>query len=452
MSIADSIDIKALLGLAPEKAIEYLDSKGLYVGWNWQDTLDEAHARSFTIAKMTQLDLLSDTRKAIMQAMADGTGFKGFEQTITPVMQAKGWWGYKAVVNPSGEAQLVKLGTPRRLATIYHTNRRSAVMSAKYVRMMEAVDTHPYWQYIHHDSAHPRLNHVALHGVVYAADDPFWSHGFPPNGFGCKCTVKALTASRAEKAGIAKSDMRSFTQDIGLDQSSGEIYQATRHGTKRELSDSQATTLAAKARVSPAKIKNVIAAPDAGFNGSPAAGHLMDQLWLDKAKSALGDQAALEAIAKDMASEARVRGFIAWMRTTSGMGYSQSRTYGIGLLSNKAMAQFAKHLPESRMGSPVVAFQDHLISGKKARRHAAAGDALDLDAYERIVRDFGKPDYELWDTQNKHVLHVFNKGNGKVVKLSIGMEQNGAQVVSAFEVGLNTITEAIAGRVFIPLQ
>ena len=452
MSIADSIDIKALFGLAPAKAIEYLDSKGLHVGWNWQDTLDEAHARSFTIAKMTQLDLLSDTRKAIMQAMADGAGFKGFEQTITPVMQAKGWWGYKAVVNPSGDAQLVKLGTPRRLATIYHTNRRSAVMSAKYVRMMEAIDTHPYWQYIHHDSAHPRLNHVALHGVVYAADDPFWAHGFPPNGFGCKCTVKALTASRAEKAGIAKSDMRSFTQDIGLNQSTAEIYQATRYGTKRPMTDSQAVTLAAKAGVSPTKIKNIIAAPDAGFNSSPAASHLMDQLWLDKAKAALGDQAALEAVAKDMASEARVRGFIAWMRTTAGMGYAQNRTYGVGLLSNKAMAQFAKHLPESRMGSPVVAFQDHLISGKKARRHAAVGDALDLDAYERIVRDFGKPDYELWDTQNKHVLHVFDMGNGQLAKLAINMYADRTVVESAFYVPSITVEGAIKGGEFIPIQ
>ena len=452
MSIADSIDIKALFGLAPAKAIEYLDSKGLHVGWNWQDTLDEAHARSFTIAKMTQLDLLSDTRKAIMQAMADGTGFKGFEQTIAPVMQAKGWWGQKTVINPSGDAQRVQLGSPRRLTTIYHTNRRSAVMAAKYQRLCEAIETHPYWQYLHHDSAHPRLNHLALHGAVYAATDVFWTYGFPPNGFGCKCTVKALTASRAEKAGIAKSDMRSFTQDIGLNKSSGEIYQAMRHGTKRSMTDSQAVTLAAQARVSPTKMKNVIFAPDAGFNGSPAASHLMDQLWLDKAKSALGDQAALEAIAKDMASEARVRGFVAWMRTTSGMGYSQNRTYGVGLLSNKAMAQFAKHLPESRMGSPVVAFQDHLISGKKARRHAAVGDALDLDAYERIVRDFGKPNYELWDTQNKHVLHVFDMGNGQLAKLAINMYADRTVVESAFYVPSITVEGAIKGGEFIPIQ
>ena len=452
MSIADSIDIKALFGLAPAKAIEYLDSKGLHVGWNWQDTLDEAHARSFTIAKMTQLDLLSDTRKAIMQAMADGTGFQGFEQTIAPVMQAKGWWGQKTVINPSGDAQRVQLGSPRRLSTIYHTNRRSAVMAAKYQRLCEAIETHPYWQYLHHDSAHPRLNHLALHGAVYAATDVFWTYGFPPNGFGCKCTVKALTAKQAEMLGISVADIQSFTQDIGLNQSTAEIYQATRYGTKRPMTDSQAVTLAAKAGVSPTKIKNIIAAPDAGFNSSPAASHLMDQLWLDKAKAALGDRAALDAVAKDMASEARVRGFIAWMRTTASMGYSQNRTYGVGLLSDKAMRQFAKHLPESRMGSPVVAYQDHLIAGKKARRHDASGDSLDVAAYERIVRDFGKPDYELWDVKNRHVLQIFDMGNNKAAKLSMAMDSDGAKVVSGFYMPLDSVGGALKSRDWIPLE
>ena len=445
MSIADSIDIKALFGLAPAKAIEYLDSKGLHVGWNWQDTLDEAHARSFTIAKMTQLDLLSDTRKAIMQAMADGTGFQGFEQTIAPVMQAKGWWGQKTVINPSGDAQRVQLGSPRRLSTIYHTNRRSAVMAAKYQRLCEAIETHPYWQYLHHDSAHPRLNHLALHGAVYAATDVFWTYGFPPNGFGCKCTVKALTAKQAEMLGISVADIQSFTQDIGLNQSTAEIYQATRYGTKRPMTDSQAVTLAAKAGVSPAKIKNIVAAPDAGFNSSPAASHLMDQLWLDKAKAALGDRAALDAVAKDMASEARVRGFIAWMRTTASMGYSQNRTYGVGLLSDKAMRQFAKHLPESRMGSPVVAYQDHLIAGKKARRHEAAGDALDTAAYERIVRDFRRPYLELWHPKSQNVLYLYDLGDGRLAKIAITMEGNGAVVDSGFYTTHVAIEGALKG-------
>ena len=364
MSVTDKIDVHALFDLAPEKAIDYLNSKGLHVGWNWQDTLDDAHARSFTIAKMTQLDLLSDTRKAIVQAMSDGVGFKGFAESITPVMEAKGWWGQKTVTNPSGDVQDVQLGSPRRLSTIYHVNRRTAVMAAKYERLVEAADTHPYWQY-----------------------------------------------------------------SAVMDVQAGLKFGKGSHQTR-----------------------NTVFAADAGFNSSPAAGHLMDQLWLEKARDALGDKAALEAIAKDMASEARVRGFMAWMRTTSGNGYSQNRTYGVGVLSNKAIEKFASILGTEEMGSPVVAFQDHLIAGKKARRHETAGNSLDHAAYEQVIKQFGKPDYELWDVDNQHVLHIYKVDNGQAIKLAIRMSKAGAVVESSFYVPMMTVDGAIKGGLMRHLQ
>ena len=449
MSVTDKFDVSALFGLAPEKAIEYLESKGLHVGWNWQDTLDEQHARSFTIAKMTELDLLSDTRKAIMQAIQNGKGYKDFEQTIAPVMQAKGWWGYQVAVNPDGDAQLVKLGTPRRLATIYHTNRRTAVMAAKYQRMVEATGTHPYWQYSAVLDGKTRPAHAMMHGAVYAADDAFWTNNYPPNGYNCRCTVKALTASRAEKAGISKSDMRQRTEDIGLNQSTGEIYQATRYGTKIPEQNALRAPMVGK---SIAQARNTVFAADAGFNGSPMASHLFDQMWLEKARNALGDEAALVAIGKDMAHEARVRGFLAWARTTYGSGYPQARTYGIGVLSSKAIAQFTKALPAEQMGSPVVAFQDHLVAGKKVRRHASAGNAMDMLGYERLIRDFGKPDYELWDVKHQHMIYVFVMQDGRALKLAVSMGANGAMVESSFYVPVVAVEGAIKGGDFVPLQ
>ena len=449
MSVTDKIDVHALFDLAPEKAIDYLNSKGLHVGWNWQDTLDDAHARSFTIAKMTQLDLLSDTRKAIVQAMSDGVGFKGFAESITPVMEAKGWWGQKTVTNPSGDVQDVQLGSPRRLSTIYHVNRRTAVMAAKYERLVEAADTHPYWQYSAVMDGKTRQTHAMMNGATYAIDDPFWTHNFPPNGFNCRCTVKPLTASRAEKAGVSKSNHQSFVQNIGLDRSSGEVYQATRHGTNIPQTNAQAGLRFGK---SVHQTHNTVFAADAGFNSSPAAGHLMDQLWLEKARDALGDKAALEAIAKDMASEARVRGFMAWMRTTSGNGYSQNRTYGVGVLSNKAIEKFASILGTEEMGSPVVAFQDHLIAGKKARRHETAGNSLNYAAYEQVIKQFGKPDYELWDVDNQHILHIYKVDNGQAIKLAIRMSKAGAVVESSFYVPMMTVDGAIKGGLMRHLQ
>lgn len=71
---------------------------------------------------------------------------------------------------------------------------------------------------------------------------------------------------------------------------------------------------------------------------------------------------------------------------------------------------------------------------------------LRLTAYEKIIRNFRQPDYELWDERNKHLLLVFDMGNGKTVKLSIQMYQGGAEIVSAFEVSLENILGAIRGR------
>lgn len=449
MSVTDKIDVHALFDLAPDKAVDYLNSKGLHVGWNWQDTLDNAHARSFTIAKMTQLDLLSDTRKAIAQAMKDGVGFKWFAENIAPVMEAKGWWGQKTVTNPSGDVQDVQLGSPRRLSTIYNVNRRTAVMAAKYERLVEAADTHPYWQYSAVMDRRTRQTHAMMNGAVYSIDDPFWTHNFPPNGFNCRCTVKPLTASRAEKVGISKSSPQSFMQNIGLDRSSGEIYQATRHGTKIPEKNAQAGFKFGKGTH---QTRNTVFAADAGFNSSPAAGHLMDQLWLEKARDSLGDKAALEAISKDMASEARVRGFMSWMRTTSINGYSQNRTYGVGLLSSKAVEKFTSILGAEQIGSPVVAFQDQLIAGKKARRHDATGNSLDNVAYEQVIRQFGKPDLELWDVVNKHILHIYKAEKGRVVKLAIQMTKDGAVVESSFYVPMITVDGAIKGGLMEHLQ
>ncbi|UXZ05047.1 hypothetical protein [Moraxella nasicaprae] len=56
-----------------------------------------------------------------------------------------------------------------------------------------------------------------------------------------------------------------------------------------------------------------------GFGGSPVASHLFDKLWYDKARQALGQKQALQEIAKDMVSDVRVAGFLAWVRQSQRM-------------------------------------------------------------------------------------------------------------------------------------
>lgn len=396
-------EIKALFDMPPERAIEHLKSKGLHIGWDWTDTHALAHARSFTIAKMTALDMLSTTKKAIEQAMMDGTGYKGFENTIKPYLISQGWWGETVVRNPkTGQLEQVKLGSNRRLRTIYHTNRRTAVMSAKYERMKQASDTHPYWQYSAVLDRRTRPSHSARHGAVYAHDDPFWSHSYPPNGFGCRCTVKAITAKQAERVGSGKSN-------------------------------DETTVLG-----------------ENGFGGSPVASHLFDKLWYDKAKQSLGQQHALQEIAKDMASDVRVAGFLAWVRQSQINGNSQRRTYGIGVVSEPVLAKITEQGADEL--SPVVGFRDTIIVGHKATRHTANNDVLDLQTLEKIIKDFGKPDFELRDTQNKTVLLAYQVADNKVAKLTLKTNKGNIEVISGFYVDMQAIMAGIAGDEYVKIR
>ncbi|MGE8685126.1 MAG: phage head morphogenesis protein, partial [Acinetobacter sp.] len=51
-------ELNALFDRPPAEAIEYLESKGHKIGWDWHQTLDDAHSRAFTVAKVAKLDLL----------------------------------------------------------------------------------------------------------------------------------------------------------------------------------------------------------------------------------------------------------------------------------------------------------------------------------------------------------------------------------------------------------
>ena len=46
-----------------------------------------------------------------------------------------------------------------------------------------------------------RPQHVAWDGLTLRHDDPWWQVHYPPNGWGCKCYVEALSPREAERAG-----------------------------------------------------------------------------------------------------------------------------------------------------------------------------------------------------------------------------------------------------------
>jgi hypothetical protein len=184
----------------PAEAVDYLERKSIggRFSFDWRDVWQEEHLNVFVVAKAMQADLLTDIHGGLMSAIGDGWTKERFVRELTPLLQAKGWWGKKRVVDPvTGEARLATLGTPRRLRVIYDTNMRMAHAAGRWERLMRSASTRPYGVYHHTPQENPRQEHLAWNGVTLPLTHPWWKTHYTPNGWGCKCYVTSVR--KAEK-------------------------------------------------------------------------------------------------------------------------------------------------------------------------------------------------------------------------------------------------------------
>lgn len=198
-----NVDLAYAFGLKPAKAIDYFKSKGFAFSWDWQEVWQEAHAKAFTVAKAMKMDILQDIRDGLQNALDNGITYQEFAKTLTPMLKAKGWWGKTEQVDKeTGEITDVQLGSPYRLRTIFDQNIQTAYNVGRYRSQMENVADRPNWEYVAVMDARTRPPHAALNGKVFKADDPFWNSFYPPNGWLCRCRVRALDDGNLTERGL----------------------------------------------------------------------------------------------------------------------------------------------------------------------------------------------------------------------------------------------------------
>lgn len=248
------IDLKYAIGLKPEKAIEYFQAKGFKISWDWHEVWQEAHAKAFTVAKAMRLDILQDLRDGVQDALDNGITFQEFKKDLEPRLKAKGWWGRQEIVDKAtGEITTAQLGSPYRLRTIFDQNIQVAYNVGRYRSQMENVQSRPYLQYVAVLDRRTRPAHSALHGKVFRSDDPFWDAFYPPNGWRCRCRVRALDGSNLEERGIS------------VESSAGHLSQRDELVSKK-TGEVQPVTMY---RGSDAVGKNFTVAPDVGWSYNP---------------------------------------------------------------------------------------------------------------------------------------------------------------------------------------
>lgn len=199
----------------PPEASRYLAHKRLRPSFSWRDVEPEEHAVAFAVAKATQLDVLATIRDEVQRAIDKGVPFAQFQKELRPRLEAQGWWGKSEMVDPAtGQPRQVRLGSPRRLKTIYEANVRSARAAGQWERIQRTKRALPYLQYNLGPSIEHRPEHEARAGLVLPVDDPSWDTWYPPNGWGCKCWVRALTRAEGEDLGVAEAAPESPAREV----------------------------------------------------------------------------------------------------------------------------------------------------------------------------------------------------------------------------------------------
>lgn len=441
MAALDQDALHALFTQPPADAVAYLKSKGLRITFNWQEMLDEAHARAFTVAKAARLDVLQDIRSALLDALREGKTLAQFSKELTPLLQQKGWWGKQVVVGGDGQAQMVQLGSPQRLRTIYQTNLQSAYMAGRALAQEQASGAFPYGMYVAVMDGRTRPSHAALNGKVWHRDDPVWQVISPPNGFNCRCRKRMLTQGQMDREGLEPSESPELlerTVNAGTDQATGELFPTVQHGVRVTGADGRPATMWV----------------DAGFNASPLAGHAFDTLLARKAVAALGNAAGFEQVRQVLLSPSRLKAWEAFVQGSLESGITnragrhvvQGQTMTAGMLPlDVARTLVDRGTPFA----PVLFVEDALLAGRKAARHQMAGNALSAGEWSALPRLLSGQDVAYYlDTATGNVMLVWPGDETTVFKAAFSPS---GKMDTAFRVSHESIAASVKSGQWAPL-
>lgn len=192
--------------LPPDQALEYFRNKGLAMSFDWQDALKLQQDIAFTVAGIMQLDVLADIKEFVDESLEKGYTFQQFSDGLTPRLAEKGWLGKKEIENPdTGATRTVNI-TPYRLKFALETNLRVAYTQGQWSRIQDNKQAFPLLIYVANNSKEPRPEHSALNGIIQPVDSLFWAWARPIKLPGCKCRLRALTASQGAKLGYSEDD------------------------------------------------------------------------------------------------------------------------------------------------------------------------------------------------------------------------------------------------------
>jgi SPP1 gp7 family putative phage head morphogenesis protein len=191
-------------GVKAKEAIDFLKGKLPERSLAWDDLAGPVHAKVFTVAGATNLAVVTDLHKAMTSAIENGTTITDFRKAFDKTVAENGW-------SHNGTRGW-------RTRVIFDANLRSAHMAGRWSQLWANRDRRPFLEYRTAGDARVRPLHRQWNGIVRPLTDPFWAVHYPPNGWGCRCTVRARNQAEIDAKGLRVStepfptEMRTVTR------------------------------------------------------------------------------------------------------------------------------------------------------------------------------------------------------------------------------------------------
>ncbi|WP_020613124.1 phage head morphogenesis protein [Sediminispirochaeta bajacaliforniensis] len=420
--------------MVPKQALDYIKRKNLTPAFSYKDVWNEEHATAFTVAKAMQTDVLADIKGAVEQAIKNGETFDSFKKNLAPTLQGKGWWGKKTMTDPvTGREVHAQLGSDRRLRTIYSTNLRSAYQKGTYDRAMDS-PAHPYLMYRLGPSHTHREQHEAWEGLILPKDDPWWNSHLPPNGYGCKCYITAVSKARKERY-----EREGITIPPRADGTGG--------GTLPVKTTAPKTVSKQYYNERKGIIEHIPKGITPGFNWNQGLTGRVAPVFEEALKK--GSQkfpAQFEEIARSLVHNTVFQeahnSFVSRAAAGSIKGDYLSP---VGFI-DRTIAKWMKQHKNINVGeTSIINMRAGLINGPKGARHAKAADALSNLEWSRII-DYLLDASVYFDPDGKSLLYVYEQDAEHFVKIAVqaqyrksshGTVLTAASLRSAYKIGID---------------
>ena len=358
----------------------------------WTDILHEEHDRSFVVAGALRDDLLSDFRSAVDKAISQGTTLEEFRKDFDSIV-AKHGWTYNG-------------GRNWRSRVIYETNLRTSYAAGRWAQIQEGKKARPFVRYRHNDSVlHPRPLHVAWDGLVLPVDSPWVKTHWPPNGWGCRCYIEALSPADLTKLGKTGADTPppSNDQDVPI---------GTRGGNPR--------TIRTPEGVDP----GFGYAPGASLRNGPVQAALESAAGIPASVGSQSAQAVLSipSVRSDLAQD-----FGGLVSRTLDAGFGVNDSMIVGALSPSLVTALAELgvVPET---SPIVAVDKAIIHAlRDSKASTTASGELRVLTPEQLAdlpKMLAEAEAVLLDRRENALLYIYSLGEGPRQKAKIVVSVN----------------------------